>query len=306
MQDEQARKIDEMRADLSQAMSKELEKMRKQSLVDLEGLRQSVENHVSHLDSNHQSRQTEEQGARVAKLQVDLQETLRAQRVAEEEASGLRVRLASAEERAKMLQTRQEELRKERVELDDERRTLRLQSEQQWQKLSAAESELHKLRAEAEAQRTELVRLNATKAQDAENVSKERDVWKNKEQELQQEIAELRGQLEDTRSDSEVQALKAEGEQREVVAQLRLHVEKLECEAATRTEQLTQQQQLRLQLDAERNVAQQREDALKRQGALELRRCEEELEEARAREAELMHMLNEVQDGIIIASSGGP
>merc|ERR1712094_128040 len=49
MRNEQFRKIDEMRDEMAQAMTTEIEKMRRQSLQDLDTLRQSVEKHVTHL-----------------------------------------------------------------------------------------------------------------------------------------------------------------------------------------------------------------------------------------------------------------
>merc|ERR1712137_508108 len=102
------------------------------------------------------------------------------------------------------------------------------------------------------------------------------------------------------------QQLRIEAEQRETMVKLRVQIEKLEGEAHTRSVQLAAAEKLRAELELERNAGLQREEQLRRQGENELRRCQEEHEEAKAREAELMHMLNEVQDSIITASSGGP
>jgi len=306
MRDHQFRKIDEMKQEMTSTMSKELDKMRQQSLMDLDNLRKSVELHVSHLDSSHHQRHAEEHEARVIKLQAEVQEAVHMQRSAEEEAGDLRVRLASAEERAKMLQDRQEELKRERSSFDEERRNLRQQSEQQWQKLSTVEGELQRCKAEADVQRGELARLNAARAEDADALRRERETWRSREAELQQEIAELGKQYDEAQREAEVQALKTDSEQRETLSQLRLQIERLEAEAATRAEQLSQAQQAQTQLAAEKAAAKQREEALKQQIALESRRYQEELQELKAREGELMHMLNEVQDSIITASAAPP
>mmetsp|Transcript_102480 Transcript_102480/g.298931 ORF Transcript_102480/g.298931 Transcript_102480/m.298931 type:complete len:783 (-) Transcript_102480:221-2569(-) len=306
MRDHQFRKIDEMKEEMTFSMSKELDKMRQQSLMDLDNLRKSVEQHVSHLDSSHHQRNAEEHEVRVGKLQSEVSDALQMQRSAEEEASDLRVRLASAEERAKMLQDRQEELKRERSTFEDERRSLRTQSDQQWQKLSTVEGELQRFKAEADVQRAELARLNSARAGDAETLRKEREAFRAREAEYQQEIAELSRQLDEAQREAEVQALRAECEQRETLAQLRLQVERLEAEAATRAEQLGQAQQAQAQLTAEKVAAKQREEALKQQVILESRQYQEELEELKSREAELMHMLNEVQDSIITASATQP
>lgn len=306
LRDHQFQKIDEMKEEMTTSMSKELDKMRRQSFMDLENLRKSVELHVSHLDNSHHQRNAEEHEARVGKLQAEVQEAVRMQRASEEEASDLRVRLASAEERAKMLQDRQDELKRERGNFDEERRSLRQQSEQQWQKLSTVEGELQRFKAEAEVQRAELARLNAARAEDADALRRERETWRAREAELQQEIAELSKQFDEAQREAEVQSLRAESEQREALSQLRLQLERLEAEAATRAEQLSQAQQAQSQLSAEKAAAKQREDALKQQIVLESRQYQEELEELKQREAELMHMLNEVQDSIITASGAPP
>merc|ERR1712079_805463 len=121
-------------------------------------------------------------------MKTDLDAALKAQRAAEEEVAELRIRLASAEERSKMFQSRQEEFQKERAEFDDERRTLRLQTEQQWQKFSTAEGETQKSRAETELHRTELARMAAQRAEEMDAMKKEREAWSLREAELQREL----------------------------------------------------------------------------------------------------------------------
>lgn len=302
---EQIEKIDEMREEMTQAMTKELEKMRQQSLQDLHSLRQSVEKHVNHVDDTHHVRHAEEHGARLGKIQAELQTAVRSQRTIEEEAADLRVRLASAEERAKMLQQRQEELRKERSNFDEERKSLRQQSEQQWQKLTFVEGETQRFKAEVEVQRADLVRLQAARAEDAEKTRLEAEVWRAKEAELHREAGELRQRLEGAKREAELEALKLESQRREACTQLRAHIERLEVEAAAQLEQLGAARRLQAQLEAERAEAAQREEALRQQGSFELKQCKDELDEATEREKELMQMLHEVQEGIISAS-GAP
>mmetsp|Transcript_68668 Transcript_68668/g.147122 ORF Transcript_68668/g.147122 Transcript_68668/m.147122 type:complete len:439 (-) Transcript_68668:111-1427(-) len=304
MRDAQNRKIDEMREEMTQVMSHEIQRIRWQSMQDLDSLRQSVEKHVSHLDSSSHQRHAEEHEARVRRLHTELSDASKAQRSAEEEASELRVRLASAEERGRMLQARQEELRRERSDVDEERKVLRLQGEQQWQRLTAVERELQKFKSEAEVQRTELARLSNVRTQEAETMRQEREAGRAREAELHREAVDLDRSLDEARREAEVQALRVEGEQREAVSQLRLQIERLEGEAAARVEQLQQARQRRSQLEAECVASQQREEQLRQQAALELRRAQEELEEATQRERELMHMLNEVQDSIIVSNTG--
>jgi len=300
---EQLRGIDEMREDVTQAMTKELEKMRKQSLQDLDTLRQSVEKHVTHSEDADQAQQTEEHEARLRKTQAELQDAVRLQRAINDEAADLRVRRAVAEERSKMLQLRQEDLRKERSNFDEERKSLRQQSEQTWQKLTSVEGDTHRYKAEVEVQRVELTRLNAARAEDVEQARLEGVAWRALEAELQGEISEAQRRLEQAKREAELQAIREQSERREACAQLRLQMERLEVEAATQVEQLSSTRRLQSQLLADREEAKQREEALRQQGGFELKQCQDELEETMGREKELMQMLSEIQDGVISASA---
>lgn len=304
MREDQFRKIDEMKEQMSASMTMELDKMRRQSVREMDNLRKSVAQHVSQLDTAQQTRQSEEHEQRLQALQFDVQEALKQQRAAEEEASDLRVKLASAEERARMLADRQDELRRERAEFDEERRALRQQSDQQWQKLTIVEGELQRFKAEAEVKRQELARLNSSRVEDAENMRKERESCRQRETELQQEIADLSREYDEAKRDAELHLLRTESEQRDSIQQLRSQIERLEVDAKGRADQLEQAQKAKANLEQEKQAAKQREESLRQQLVLETRQFQEELEEARHREAELMHMLNEVQDSIIVASSG--
>lgn len=239
-------------------------------------------------------------------VRSELQESVRAQRAVEAEVSELRVRLAAAEERGRLLQERQEDMRKERADLDEERRGLRQQCKEQWNKASAAEGELHQLKAECETLRLESGRLGGLRDEAAEALRGEREAWLAREAELRRAADELRGRLEEAKREAEVEALKAESRRREEETALRLQVERLEAEVAGRQEQLRQAEQLRARLESERAAALQREEEARRQSQQEqqrLERLDQELQQSMKREQELSEMLSEVQDSII--SAGG-
>lgn len=300
MRKEEIKKIDEMREEMQKAVTEELEKMRKQSIQDLDTLRQSVEKHVSSEASV--TAVAEEHDARLGKVQAELHDAARSQRAIGEEAADIRVRLASAEERSKMLQLRQEDLRKERSNFEDERKNLRQQSEQQWQKLTSLEGDTQKFKAEAEGQRAELTRLNSLSSEETELARIEREAWRVREAELQGEVSGLQHTIEESRRESEVQALRVEAERREACAQLRLQIDRLEVEANAMNEQLSSARRIRARLEAEREGVKHREETLRQQGAFELKQCQDELDEVMQREKELMQMLHEIQEGIISAS----
>ncbi|CAE7366797.1 KIF3A [Symbiodinium sp. CCMP2592] len=302
MRQQQFSKMDAMRTEISEAMNNQMELLRKQSQVELESLRASVEK--SQQESERVKKEAEAHEAAVVKLQATLQDAQQARRAAEDEASSLKVKLATAEERASMLSTRQEELRKERAEFDEERKQLRQQGEQQWQRLAVVEAELSKFKSEAEVQKKEIERLNAARAEENEGIRSERESWRCRERDLQAEVASFRSKLEETKREAEVQELKVSRDHGDALSKLKLQIERLETEASSRSQQLSEAKEAVANLEADRAIAQQREDQLRQQAAAEIKRWQVELETSRAAEAELMKMLDEVQDGIIQTNAG--
>lgn len=293
IQEEQVRKIDEMRQAMAQAMNEQLERMRMQSQQDLDSLRASVEESAQFRVQNQ--RAVEEHEARVSQLQGELKAAEQAQRAALEEASELRVKLAQAEERAKMLKDRQEELRKERADFDEERKLLRQQSDQQWQKLSQTESELQRYKADAEVQRSEIARISAARAEEAEKVKADREAWRAREVELQQTLSDVARKLEELKRDAEVKELKAAQEHGKVVQELEANVDRLEQEV----EQVKAALESKTIVEGELLASRQRQEAIRQQSAAERDRMQAEVADALTRETELMKMLEEVQQSII-------
>lgn len=299
---QEVQKIDEIRREMAQTMSKELEQLRLQSVQDFKDLRASIERQV---EEARCQQQVEESKAAVDRMQAELTESQRAQRAMEEEVSALKVQLASSEERARLLQERQEEVRGERMAIEEERRSLRQQAEEQWQKLTEAEKELGRLRAEHEALKSENGRLSSSRSEDTETLEKERADWKEREASLQRSAAQMRTALEDAKRQAEVDALNVASQHREAVGELRAQVEQLEAEIASGAQKLRQANDLRDKAEAEHAAILAEERQALQQSMRELFECQQELEEAKGRERELMHMLNEVQDSIITVSDGG-
>eukprot|EP00930_Biecheleria_cincta_P070695 TRINITY_DN58306_c0_g1_i1.p1 TRINITY_DN58306_c0_g1~~TRINITY_DN58306_c0_g1_i1.p1 ORF type:complete len:856 (+),score=184.55 TRINITY_DN58306_c0_g1_i1:73-2568(+) len=300
MRQDQFSRFDAMKNDLTQTMSSQIDQMRRHSQQEIDALRQSVE--ISSLENEKAKKDAQAHEAAMQRMQANLQETQAAQRAAVQEASELRVRVATAEERANMLQARQEELRKERADFEEERKSLRSQGEQQWQRLAVVEAELSKFKSEAESQRSELARLNAVRADEVESARKERENWRVREEKLQNEVQELMKRLEVNRREAEVHALQVESRHQSEISKLKLQTERLEAESKAKAEQLSEAQRNVASLEAERAMAQHREDALRQQASQDIKRWQEELADAKEREEELMKMLSEVQDSIIVAS----
>jgi len=296
-------KIDDMRREITQVMSRQMEEAKRHSQEELDRLKQSVEK--SSQESERAKRDAEAQEAQIAKLQANLHAAQEGRQAAEAEVSALKVRLATAEERSTMLQTRQEELRRERQDYDEERKGLRQQGEQQWQRLALVEAELAKLKPETEGQRTEISRLAAARAEESENLRKEREHWRDREAQLQNEVRDVRQEFDSLKRETELEALKQENKHKEELAKLKQQMERLEGEVSIRNEQLSDAQKTVASLEAERAMAQHREDQMRQQQKEEQMRWQEEMQDAKEREEELMRMLSEVQDSIIAAENAG-
>ncbi|CAJ1409515.1 unnamed protein product [Effrenium voratum] len=300
LRQQQFSKMDEMRTEISQAMSEQMDQLRKQSQLELDQLKASVEK--SQQEQERVKREAEVHEAAVAKLQVTLQDAQQAKAVAEQEAAALKVNLATAEERAKGLQCRQEELSKERAEFNEERKTLRQQGEQQWQRLAKVEADLSQFRSEAEAQRKEIERLNTAREEEGKTIRAEREAWRARERDMQAEVSDLQKKLDDIRKESEIQAFKVSKDHDDNVSKLKAQIEKLEVEAKAREDKLTEAQKNVANLEEERTMALHREEAIRQSSSAEIRKWQEELEQTKQSEQELMRMLEEV-DGIIASGN---
>lgn len=300
MRQEQFVQFDAMRTDLTEAMSTQIEQMKRQSQQEIDALRESVVK--SNLETEQAKKDAEAHETAIRKMQGCLQEAQSEHRALETETFDLRIRVATAKERANLLQARQEELRNERADFDDERKNLRTKSEQQWQRLSSVEADLSKLRADAVAQRSESDRLNSTRAEDAENARKERENSRAREEQMMGQLRELQTKLEENKRAAEVRSLKFQSQHQTETSSLKVEIERLEAGAKGRAEQLSEAQRAVASLEAEHAMAQHRQDALKQQAALDISKWQLELEEAKIREQELMNMLSEVHEGIMVAS----
>eukprot|EP00929_Paragymnodinium_shiwhaense_P003183 TRINITY_DN10360_c0_g1_i1.p1 TRINITY_DN10360_c0_g1~~TRINITY_DN10360_c0_g1_i1.p1 ORF type:complete len:823 (-),score=252.97 TRINITY_DN10360_c0_g1_i1:368-2836(-) len=297
--EDRKKSIEETRQEMQQAMSQEFEKWRKDSL--------------------------QESAAKLASMEAELLELRSKIKAAEDEAVGLRIKYASSEERAKYVTARLEELQSDRNNFEDERKNMRTEKDQQWERLTTAESNLFKARADAEVQRAEVARLQAARAEEEDNFRREkarwkdeqntdqeafrreREMWREEKSQLEKEVSQLRHGSESAKRDSEVRVLQVEKQQQEETSKLSARIARLEAEAQVLSEKLVAAQDARERLEAERDQALSRQEEIRIRSSEEVRRVREqwnqELGEMHQREAELMHMLQEVQESII--TSGG-
>eukprot|EP00928_Gymnodinium_smaydae_P020250 TRINITY_DN17827_c0_g1_i1.p1 TRINITY_DN17827_c0_g1~~TRINITY_DN17827_c0_g1_i1.p1 ORF type:complete len:779 (+),score=246.68 TRINITY_DN17827_c0_g1_i1:85-2421(+) len=305
MQKEHLLKIDELKAEMADSMTKELAALRRQSLGDMEELRQSISSHVTGIGSAQLQKQSEEHEAKLSKIAAEHDETRRLHRDAEQEAIALKVKLASAEERAQMLQARLDEFQKERCDTDEDRRSMRQQSEQQWQRVAAAEGELQRYKAENASQAADLERIAAARREDADAVRRDREAAQAKEEELQRKNSELWQQITEATREREVASLKLEAEKREAITKLEMQIERMNMEAEVRKEQMTQLQQSKVAMEADlQHARQERDDSIRRLED-ELTQVHEDLEESNAEKDELLHMLDEMQNTVISKRASG-
>eukprot|EP00928_Gymnodinium_smaydae_P030876 TRINITY_DN22828_c0_g4_i1.p1 TRINITY_DN22828_c0_g4~~TRINITY_DN22828_c0_g4_i1.p1 ORF type:complete len:820 (-),score=222.43 TRINITY_DN22828_c0_g4_i1:116-2494(-) len=299
MQREHTQKIEELKVQMAESMSKELAELRRQSLGDMEELRQSISSHMTGVGSAQLQKQSEEHEAKITKIAAEHEETRRLHRDAEQEANTLKVKLAAAEERAQMLQARLDEFMKERTDNDEDRRSMRQQSEQQWQRVATAEAELQKYKAENASQAADLQRLHAARKEDAEAAKRDREAAQAREAELQRKNNELWQQISDEKREREIAALKLEAEKKEAITKLEMQIERLNMEVEARKEQTAQIQQIKNALEEELEDVQRERDDTIRQLQDDLSQVHEDLEEVNAEKSELLHMLDEMQNSVI-------
>lgn len=299
MQKEQTQRLDLLRDEMRLSMTQELEKMRMQSVGDLKDLRESVQSHVTNIGSTVSQRHNDEHEAKMAKMAAEQQETVRLQREAEQEAAQLRVRLASSEERATMLQARQDELRLERGEVENERKTLRQTGEQQWQRVVAAEAEVQMLKAETKTQQAELERLATDSEKNNAAARQEREEARLREVHLQSVNVELKGSLGDARRDAEVQLLRAEAAASDQAGKQSLQVERLQTEVAAANEQVRQVHAEREKAENAAAAVQQEHEMSVRQLSAELQERDRILADTMEERDELLHMVHEMQSRVI-------
>jgi len=288
-------------SDMKDTLSKELAQNNKMSQSDQDEVKTFVESKLAKFDGYDDSLDDQQ----VLQLQDELRRAQQAQQQTFEEMSSVRVTLASAKERCNFIQEKIEELRKERSQFEDERKNSRSQNDQLWQRLSSIEAEAKRFKAEAESQREEFSKLIAARKEDFETLQKGREAWRTREHQLQQEVFEVRRRYEEATRESQAKALRSEGDQRETGARLSARVESLQKEDAERGERLASRAFEREKLVQDCEGARRGEAELKQKCDFDLKRqkveMERDLEEAHTREAELVQMLREVQDGIITA-----
>lgn len=293
---EQSKKIEEMRDEVAGTMKAELEKLQMQSKEDLESLKRSFAE-----ESARKSRSDEfEKHAAGIRSEIDVMS--KKHQASAEMAGQLRESLTLAEERAKMLQQRLDESRQERTGMEEERRGLQRQGEEQWQNLAAVEGQLHRQKAEVEVQKSEVSRLTAACGADRDAVRKEGEALRAREADLKREVEQLKKQLQDKSVEDEAKVKHLEDERLQQANALQAKVKQLEAEAAQHASQALAAERARAALEAEKQAILKRREELHLASEEELRHSQEALEEAQKREQELMAMLVEVQSSIMNAS----
>jgi len=277
MKIEQLKKIDEIRQEVTSTMSQEMSSLRKQSVQDMDTLRKSLTEEkaqeIGKVLKNHDEK--------MKAMMEEMEELKMAKRKVEDEVTQYRMKLAASEQELKWVQNREAELKRENVDGQEEKKDLKVQAEQLWQKLSVNESDLLRVKAEAEMQRAEVARL-----QD------ERDDLRERESGGQRQALQLQRELEEARREAQLMEVRRQSEQREMQS-LQMQVQQLD--------------KLRAQvekLEEDRDACRHREEDMKEQFAEELHAYQVEVDEAKQREQELMHLLNEVQESIMVAAEG--
>jgi hypothetical protein len=236
---------------------------------------------------------------RVAELTERMQLAQACRKAAELESASYKIRLAQTEQRIQLLVEHQDELARDKTTLDEERRSLRKQTDMQHQRLIIFQADIERYKTEAEGQNMLIVQLTDAQSADYESTCHERSSWRTRETELQQKVGRLRRELEDFKRRGKVEQARATTVQFEESSQLQLHVQRLQDQAAADAVRVEEAQTHQVQLEIEWTEMQAHEKMLLQESAKKRREMSKAMEESRAREEELHDMLHELQDGLL-------
>jgi len=297
-EDEQARKIEEARKELEREMAQ----TRSQSRETLDSLAQVVAQELekkSSADEAHNQKLAEETSTRIAEVEEEVRQCVLAKRKLDAEVVELRERLASAEEKARILRDQEEEFVKVKAETSTLRASMCQKEEEQRLALSTAELERERCRAEVEVQGEELRRVQVLYAQEAEAYREERDQRAAKETELMQQATALRREVEQAKHAAKVQSLCVVMESDEASVSLRLQVQRLEAEASTGIAELESLEAQTARIEAEHQAARPRWQALREEEVRALSEVKAGVAARLKHEAEILSLLDELQDSIL-------
>jgi len=211
MQEEQTRKIDEFRSEITEKMADQFKHIQEESQKNMEGLRQAIEAKAKEGGAMLEQQQAQSREAQVGMLEREHSTVVEARKTVEAEAADLRLRLAGSQQRADTLQELATDVAKQRQELEEERKELRHKSEEQGERLATLEREANRLRVEADVRREEQERLQAGSGADAAAFALEKESWQRREDECRSAIDAVAAELE--RQCSDMEALQSQATQ---------------------------------------------------------------------------------------------
>eukprot|EP00928_Gymnodinium_smaydae_P000276 TRINITY_DN10103_c1_g1_i1.p1 TRINITY_DN10103_c1_g1~~TRINITY_DN10103_c1_g1_i1.p1 ORF type:complete len:379 (+),score=89.35 TRINITY_DN10103_c1_g1_i1:152-1288(+) len=290
--------IEELQVHMTGSLSSEFAGVVRQSSGDWKHLGQSIPFHANDLESSRLKKQQEHE-AKLKKIAAEHDETKRLHRGAEKEANALQIKLASTQDRAKMLQARLDECQKERSDTDQDRRSMREQMEELWQRVIAAEGELCQHKTESVSLAAEVERLTAARreSKEAEKAAKsERDAAQAKEDEFRRKQSDLLQQFADAKRERDISALKLEAEKRETIARLERQIERMITKANARKEEIMQLEHSKAMGQRQLEQVQKEKDDGLRVLTDKIAKVQKDLKACEARKADLRRIIEDLRN----------
>eukprot|EP00928_Gymnodinium_smaydae_P079278 TRINITY_DN63248_c0_g1_i1.p1 TRINITY_DN63248_c0_g1~~TRINITY_DN63248_c0_g1_i1.p1 ORF type:complete len:377 (+),score=88.68 TRINITY_DN63248_c0_g1_i1:50-1132(+) len=258
MQCDRLQKIEELTVRIAELI------LHHQCFGDVEGLKQSIACHVSSLGSAQSQDKSDVHAAKVDKVSAKRDVFRHAFPSAEQEASGLKSKLASVEERAHMLQARLDELQMERSNDEKDKRSMRQQMEQ-------------------------LKIDNALATANLERMTEATQAAQRRAEELQKKTHQLEQQIANASKDHELAVFQLQAEKKDAVTQLQRHIERIKLKDEVRQGQLSQ---LQIVFKAELEKTQREKDDDLRILTDKLTKARNNLQESNAEKTELLQMID--------------
>jgi len=303
MQLDRRKKIDELREEMSQAMSREFSALQEQANKDLEGLKNVVTEKLKESMEMAARRRQEQCQAETGALQGGLNASVQARQGAETEAEKLKARIASVEEEAEQLEALHADVSRERAALDMERQEMRCKEEEQHANIAVFEGEKEKLKAEAAFHTQQIELLRARIAADADAATSERKTWAVRQADLEAEAKSTREQLEARLALTSSTAAEAASRRAAELDSLRTEVSRLQADSAAKEEEVQRMRRAEADLEDEMQYAAASLAEWRADMEEDLQRIEEETQVSRQSADEILAMLSEVQGSVAVMQS---
>jgi len=236
---------------------------------------------------------------RTCQLEAKLLEAVAHSRALELESAHTESDLVDATEAVNELLEENAELSQEIACINEERLSLRQQTDMQHEKLALFQSELESYTVQAEHLQVAVSQSGNAHASDIEGMQQMRKHFVSREESLLDEVATMQRAVQDVNQSTQLRVAEHTTRWAETHRQLHLHAQQLQDQAATEDLQLDDAQQARRVMQHELQNLKLQELTLQKERERKQFHQRRQLESTKARQQELLSMLHELEKGLV-------